>query len=203
MAFFETIETFRSLPSTNDYLKRFLDQGRPRAVRARRQTAGKGQYGRTWHSALDQGLYLSMLVFPAWPAAQADWLNLAAMAAVLDTLRSQGGPELDLSLKRPNDILAGGRKLCGILSELSSQQERILWAIVGVGLNLRQRRFPKDLRRPATSLLLEGVRSIDDEALASSLLDRFQHYYRQIEDDGGEDLRGRLAAEPSWPADPR
>ncbi|HSR50738.1 MAG TPA: biotin--[acetyl-CoA-carboxylase] ligase [Acidobacteriota bacterium] len=195
---FETVETFDSLPSTNDYLKRFLQEGRPRAVRARQQTAGKGQYGRTWHSVRDEGLYLSMLVFPPWSAGHAEWLNLAAMASVLDALRSHGGQELDLAVKRPNDILAGGRKLCGILTELSSQQDRILWAIVGTGLNLRQGSFPPGLRRPATSLALEGVDPIDEAALAETLLERFAFYYRQLEQQGQEAIRRRLAAESSW-----
>jgi BirA family biotin operon repressor/biotin-[acetyl-CoA-carboxylase] ligase len=133
-------------------------------VVARRQSAGRGRTGRAWHSADEGGLYLSLLLRGFADARAAAGLTLAAGIGVSDAARTLGVP--DLALKWPNDLLAGGRKLAGILTEWLPEGA----AVVGVGFNAAQERFPDDLAALAVSASLAAGRPIStDEALAALL----------------------------------
>lgn len=172
-------ETLDSVGSTNDYLKLFVDEGRSRAVRSCAQTAGRGRNGRTWVSAQDEGLYASFLIFPDWPVAQAEALNMISVLAVIETIREMGPHLGDLvAAKRPNDVLIRGRKVCGVLVELGSQSGRIQWAVAGIGLNLDQTAFPPMGRHlyPPTSLRIEGV-EVDGPGFA---FQRLTHHLRAL-----------------------
>jgi len=146
-------------------------------VVARRQTAGRGRTGREWHSADEGGLYLSVLLRGFADARSAAGLTLAAGLGVYDAARALGVP--DLTLKWPNDLLAGGRKLAGILTEWLPEGA----AVVGVGFNAAQQRFPDDLASLAVSASLAAGRPISlDEALAalfSSLESAFDSFRAQ------------------------
>jgi BirA family biotin operon repressor/biotin-[acetyl-CoA-carboxylase] ligase len=152
-----------AVDSTNDYVRRFIPQRRPRVVLAAAQTAGRGRFGRFWHSPAGAGLYVSYLVFPEWDASRSPLLNVVASLAVVRTLRRLSS-RLDLRIKEPNDVLVGGRKIAGILVELATLGTRIDWAVVGIGVNVGQTAFPEDLPS-ATSLALEGVSAQPGELL--------------------------------------
>ncbi len=142
--------------STNDYLKKFVGDGHPRAVCANRQTSGRGQYGKVWFSPPGEGLYASYLTYPGLSLSESELLHQIASVAVLNTIRGTGGDGLELNIKAPNDVYIGQRKVCGILVEIGSQEQSILWAIIGIGINVAQKVFPPDLSSRATSLLIEG-----------------------------------------------
>jgi len=123
---------------------------------AHSQSAGRGQWGRSWHSAPGGGLYASFVLLPASlpPAAG---LSVAAGLALLDTVRSLGLARA--GLKWPNDLLVGPAKLGGILVESRGLDPARPSYVLGVGLNVGQRSFPAELvaERPVTSLALEGL----------------------------------------------
>lgn len=158
---FSTIDFLEEVGSTNDYLKQFIDQGEPKAVVARAQQAGKGQYGRSWHSPPDLGLYASYLVFPGWETEKAFYLNQITSLAVVGLLRRFSSGRCLPTVKEPNDVLIGARKVAGALTELGSQENRIQWAVAGVGVNLSHSGFPPDLETTATSLKLEAGVDVD------------------------------------------
>ena len=112
-----TILRFDSLPSTNTEAARQAALGAPEGlcVLAREQTAGRGRRERNWVSPKDVGLYLSVVLRPSLEARAWPLITLAAALAVRDALEEACGLEADI--KWPNDLLAGGRKLCGILAE--------------------------------------------------------------------------------------
>lgn len=176
---FERFELLQSVASTNDYLKAFTADGVSRAVRAQEQTGGKGRSGKSWLSEAGQGLFVSYLVFPGWHPRQAPYFIQIASLAVIDSIRECGGDRLDLRIKPPNDIYIGRRKVCGILTEMSTFRERIQWAIVGIGVNLFQSSFPKPLHESATSLHIEGLEPDADE-LCRRLTSRFEEHYRSV-----------------------
>jgi len=109
------------------------------------------------------------------------FLNMLSGLAVVRTIQEQSASNLQLKLKRPNDILLEGKKVAGILTETSSLHDQILWAIVGIGVNLYQRAFPKDLCQEATSLSLEGVIVGHRLDFCDSLTRQFERLYRQLE----------------------
>jgi BirA family biotin operon repressor/biotin-[acetyl-CoA-carboxylase] ligase len=127
------VHLYDSLPSTNSQLWQLANTGAGAGtvVIARQQHAGKGQRGRQWHSP-PGGLYLSLLLEPDWPVAQAAQLTFASAWGVATALNQLG---LAVRLKWPNDLVVGHRKLGGILTETRIESDRIATAIVGVGLN--------------------------------------------------------------------
>lgn len=152
---------------------------------AEEQSAGRGRYGRSWYSPAQKGLYVSYLLFPRWPAQHAANLNELASLAVLASIRGFGEPAVGLTIKLPNDVLIGGRKVCGILTEVSTMKNRLAWAIVGIGVNLYQRHFPNELVGKATSLALEGVTVRDRLAFCERLTEWIEHYYRRFDSGHG------------------
>src|SRR5918998_799864 len=146
-----TILRFDSLPSTNTEAARQAALGAPEGlcVVAREQTAGRGRRERSWASPKDAGLYLSVVLRPALEARLWPLLTLAAALAVRDALGEACGLEADI--KWPNDLLAGGRKLCGILAE-TAEGTRGRAVVLGVGVNLNGRAFPEELSDTATSV---------------------------------------------------
>jgi BirA family biotin operon repressor/biotin-[acetyl-CoA-carboxylase] ligase len=172
-----TILRFDSVASTNDVARELAASGAPEGicVLAREQTAGRGRQGRTWASPLGEGLYLSVILRPTIRAAQSPVLTLAAAVAVAETL------ELDFQvpadIKWPNDVMASGRKICGILVESAIERDRLQYAVMGIGLNVAQRAFPDEISRFATSLLIETGRSISPDDIVNPLLERLTAWY--------------------------
>jgi BirA family biotin operon repressor/biotin-[acetyl-CoA-carboxylase] ligase len=158
--------------STNDEARRLAEEGAPggTVVVARRQSAGRGRHGRSWHSPAGTGLYLSYLHRSRLEAARLPGLTLDAAAVVADLCRAEGlAPEV----KWPNDVLIRGKKIGGILCELvgGSPSPAVVptlgaAVVIGVGLNLNDRMFPEELVDRATSLRLETGREADVEAWA-------------------------------------
>ncbi len=136
------------------------------------QSAGKGRLDRVWEAPPDTCLAVSVLVTPQRPLAAWGWLSVLAGMAVADTLRTVAG--LDAGLKWPNDALVGGRKICGILSEVVNTHPRPS-AVVGMGLNVAL--TEQDLPVPtATSVRLAGSDATATE-LAIGLLAALEHWY--------------------------
>jgi len=122
------------------------------------QTRGRGRRGRDWHSPAGAGLYASVLLRPELQPQAAPPLAFAAAVAVAEALEET----LDLSprLKWPNDVQLGGRKVCGILLEMSAEPERVAFVVCGIGLNVNAQTLPQELEHRATSLRLEVGRPV-------------------------------------------
>jgi BirA family biotin operon repressor/biotin-[acetyl-CoA-carboxylase] ligase len=177
---FKQFDYLHRVDSTNDYLKSYVEEGETRMVVAREQTSGKGRGDRSWYSPPEEGLYLSYLLYPGWQVERSPFLSMLTGLAVVQAIREEGPSGLQIKLKRPNDILIAGKKVGGILIELSSMQDRILWAIVGIGVNLYQKDFPEDLPCP-TSLAQEGVTVSNPLDFCDRLTGQFERLYRQLE----------------------
>src|SRR5947209_14712523 len=139
-----TILRFDSLPSTNTEAARQALLGAPEGlcVVAREQTAGRGRQQRAWASPKDAGLYFSIVLRPQTDARVWPLVTLAAALAVSDALAESCALETDI--KWPNDLLAGGRKLCGILAE-TFETPRGRAVVLGVGVNLANSAFPPEV----------------------------------------------------------
>jgi BirA family transcriptional regulator, biotin operon repressor / biotin---[acetyl-CoA-carboxylase] ligase len=172
-----TLLRFDELASTNDYARELAIQGVKEgvAVIARKQTAGKGRQGRNWASPIDEGLYLSILLRPQTTPAQGSLITLASAIAVTETLRIDFQAPADI--KWPNDVLLNGRKVCGILVESSIENNRLQYAILGIGVNLAQKAFPAELQKTATSLFIETQMEITPDEFLHPLLARLNHWY--------------------------
>lgn len=149
---------FDSIDSTNDEARRQAEVGAPEGtvVRAVRQTAGRGRSGRSW-SSTDGNLHCSVLLRPGMPAAVAAQASLVTGVAVTAAL-TELAPSLAFGCKWPNDVLCGGRKLCGVLLEAGGADgANPEWVVVGIGVNVATAPDLPDLIHPATSLQAEGA----------------------------------------------
>ena len=176
--FGRSLSVFKSVDSTNEEAKRQAAQGAPHGAvfLAERQTGGKGRLGRHWDSPPGEGVWMSLLLRPAGPPAEASVLTLLAGLAVCNALRGECG--CDAWIKWPNDIVAGGKKLCGILTEVAAEMDRIHWAVVGIGLNANQGAFPDEIAWKATSLRLETGRRVERSAVLRRILLELEEAYR-------------------------
>jgi BirA family biotin operon repressor/biotin-[acetyl-CoA-carboxylase] ligase len=164
------LRRFDKVGSTNDIAKELARQGAAEgtAVVADRQTAGRGRLQRTWASPKGKGIYLSIILRPAISLNQAPQLTMLTAVAVAQAIRQVTG--LKARTKWPNDVLINGKKVCGILTEVSAQGANLRFAVVGIGINvlMTQDDLPEQVRDSATSLAIE-LRHREGEAPAESV----------------------------------
>jgi BirA family biotin operon repressor/biotin-[acetyl-CoA-carboxylase] ligase len=167
--------------STNDVTR---DQGRKGerggfVVAASRQTLGRGRLGRTWESPSDRGLYVSILLRPDLASAEAGKLTVLSSVAVVDAVETISGQRP--KIKWPNDLVMNGRKLAGLLIETEPKGNRLAFAVVGIGLNVRQgtEDFSPEVRNLATSLYLATGQLYRRADLLVALLHALEHRLAQ------------------------
>ncbi|HEY0080135.1 MAG TPA: biotin--[acetyl-CoA-carboxylase] ligase [Pyrinomonadaceae bacterium] len=179
-----TIFHFDSLPSTNTETARQAAQGAAEGlcIVAREQTRGRGRRERMWASPKDAGLYFSIVLRPRLEAGRWPLLTLAAALAVADALRE--ACEVEPDIKWPNDILARGRKLCGILAETVETPEGRA-CVVGIGINLSRKAYPPELKDSAISIEEIKGTTPEREALLASLVRAIGERYARLQDSGG------------------
>jgi BirA family biotin operon repressor/biotin-[acetyl-CoA-carboxylase] ligase len=172
-----TLLRFDSVSSTNDVARDLAASGTPEGlcVVAREQTAGRGRQGRSWSSPPGEGLYLSLILRPDIKAGDSAVITLAAAVAVVESLNEDFRVAADI--KWPNDVLASGRKICGILVESALENDRLQYAVMGIGVNVAQRVFPAEICESATSLLIETGRVVAPEDFLKPLLKRLEKWY--------------------------
>jgi BirA family biotin operon repressor/biotin-[acetyl-CoA-carboxylase] ligase len=184
-SFHVTILQYDSLPSTNTEAVRQAVAGAAEGlcVVAREQTAGRGRRERVWVSPKDAGLYFSTVLRPRLEAASWPLVTFAAALATRDALREACGLETDI--KWPNDLLAGGRKVCGILAE-TCETVRGRACVVGIGINLSDAAFPPEIAARATSVAAETGEPTEREALLAALTCHLARRYERLQEPGGE-----------------
>ncbi len=152
----QVLHWHEEIGSTSDRAKELAEGGAEHGevVIAEAQTAGRGRRGRTWVSPARKNLYFSVVLRPDLPPARAPELTLVASVALCDALRQAG---VQAGIKWPNDLLASGKKIGGVLTELAAEPDRVHWVVIGAGVNVNARPedFPEELRAEATSVLIE------------------------------------------------
>lgn len=168
---------YPEIASTNSIAMNAAQAGAPEGsvFLADQQTAGKGRNGHGWHSEPGAAILVSVILRPQIATAQALWLSLMAGVAVHDAIARTIGVECDL--RWPNDLLIAGKKVCGILTELSSDADQLRCAVVGIGINVNQQLFPAEIASIATSLRQQTDKSWPRDELLSALLESLQAEY--------------------------
>jgi BirA family biotin operon repressor/biotin-[acetyl-CoA-carboxylase] ligase len=146
---------------------------------AEEQLAGRGRGAHTWHSERSTGIYCSVILRPQLPPSEALIISLAAALAVRAAVR-EIAPQLLADLKWPNDVLLGGKKFCGILTEMTSEATRVRYLVVGIGINVNQLKFPAALSEIATSLRIETRAEWSRVELCAALLKSLDQEYRNL-----------------------
>jgi BirA family transcriptional regulator, biotin operon repressor / biotin---[acetyl-CoA-carboxylase] ligase len=164
---------------------------------AEEQLAGRGRGANSWQSPRSTGIYCSVVVRPALPPSEVLVLSLAAGLAVRSAIE-QVDSRVVVDLKWPNDVLISGKKVCGILTEMNAEATRVRYIVVGVGINVNQTTFPKELS--ATSLRLATGSEWSRVEVVAALLKSLDREYRQLleDSDARESILRRFAENSSW-----
>jgi len=170
----------KSIDSTNLRARALARDGASEGsvVVADSQTGGRGRMRRTWVSPPGANLYCSIVLRPPVPSLRMPEIPLIAAAAIHSAIAAEC-PGLDIFIKWPNDIIAGGRKLCGILCEMESEPDFTHFVVVGFGLNINLDPIPEELQDIATSIAVETGHTSSRARMLAAVLNRFEQLYRE------------------------
>jgi BirA family biotin operon repressor/biotin-[acetyl-CoA-carboxylase] ligase len=176
------IQVFEQTTSTNDVIEKLARDGVKEGVVvfAESQTRGRGRLGRKWISPARKGLWFSILLRPDLRPQETTQLTVASATALRRAIQSETG--LKPEIKWPNDILIGGKKVAGILTELSAELDKVRCVILGIGIdvNLDAGELPAELKKTATSLKIETGETVSRAELAAAILRELDFDYARI-----------------------
>ena len=179
----------QEVTSTNTLAMGLAADGAPEGtvVIAETQTSGRGRLGRKWISPKGN-LYLSVVLRPNIPIHKAPLITLTGAVAVASAIRTTCG--LEAGIKWPNDILIAGKKVCGLLTEMSAEQDRIRHIVLGIGVdvNMEMGELPPDVRSLSTTLAEEAGKKINRTALFHQVLRDLEHWYQKFLGNEGDVL---------------
>ena len=176
------IQHFAEIDSTNNYAKKIASEGcaHGTVVVADRQTMGRGRIGRQWQSDSADGLWFSIVVRPELEPENIQVITLATSVAVVEAIKETQG--IICGIKWPNDIILDGRKLGGILTELSAEPGHVNYVVVGIGINVNQdlEHFDYEIRQKAVSLKMYDNKPVQRSKLLGSILTSFEKLYKSV-----------------------
>ena len=168
------IIVLESVGSTNDYIKenaqKLMDGT---VVTTREQTKGKGRLGRVWKNKKDDDISFSFILRPELSPMEVSAITPLCGLAVAKGLNEYF--DFDAKIKWPNDIIVGNKKICGMLTEMSCEFDRLEYLVVGIGVNVMSKAFPEEIAHKATSCVLQSDKEINKNQLLAVIL-------KQIED---------------------
>ncbi len=165
-------------------------------VIAEEQTAGRGRLGRQWYSEKSSGIYCSIILRPPLSPVAAPILTLLAGVAAHHAVRSITG--LNVDIRWPNDLLVNGKKVCGILTEMKAELDRLHMVVLGIGINVNHSAMPEELREIATSLAMEGGRRYSRLQILTELLREVERYYHRLLKEGNSAIVREWSAASSY-----
>ena len=189
----ERIDYCAVIDSTNVRARTIADEGAPEGtiVVAETQLKGKGRRGRSWFSPAGEGIYVSVILRPRVPPSEAPQLVLMAAVAAAEALLAHAA--LPVSVKWPNDILVGGKKIAGILTEMRLDGDRIDHVVIGMGVNVNTpaEGLPPEIAAIATSLRAETGRTFSRAGLLRTYLEKLEGWYALFRERRFEPIRER------------
>jgi BirA family transcriptional regulator, biotin operon repressor / biotin---[acetyl-CoA-carboxylase] ligase len=181
------------IDSTNSYAKSIISKdSEGTLIWAGSQTHGRGRWGKNWHSKPGQSLLFSVIIKPL-AGVEVFFLQLVGCIAAMEGIRKS--MDLPIRIRWPNDLYLNGKKLGGILAETASRAHAVNSAVLGVGLNLYQKRddFPEWLQDEAISLSMAGRTDINPSRLLADILSCLEQEYDALREGGLETLLRRWA----------
>jgi BirA family biotin operon repressor/biotin-[acetyl-CoA-carboxylase] ligase len=181
---------FPEIPSTNSYAMDVLSKTSPpegTCIFADYQSAGRGQIGRYWHSEAGKNILISYIFYPEFlDLSHQFYLNIVSGLALLESVKPIY-PEV--TLKWPNDLYAGDRKLAGILVQNVLRGQHIRATVIGFGLNVNQLHFPNEIPNPVSLAQITGS-FIDMQTFRRQLSKKLEQYYLALKTGGYHELKG-------------
>lgn len=173
--------------STNNYAKRLAEDGEKAdtLIVSDSQSAGRGRKGRSFASLKGKGIFMTLLKHPKLEPQKASMITIvAAMAAREGILNATG---LSCNIKWPNDIIYDGKKVCGILTEMSAEMQNINYVVIGIGINTSNESFSDDIKDVAVSIKMAGKNTIKRSSIIAETVKSFDKYFEEFEKTGNLD----------------
>lgn len=172
-----TVYFAEEIDSTNTWAKRLAEDGAPHGTLAAAdvQTAGRGRRGREWDTPKGTNISMTLILRPDLEPENASMLTIVMGLSVAQGLQDLA--KVPASIKWPNDVVLNGRKICGILTEMSAQIDYINYVVTGTGINVNQTSVPKELEDKATSLRIETGRMFRRAEVIQAILKRYAENY--------------------------
>ena len=182
--FIKKIVYYEETDSTNIRARKLAEEGASDGtlVVTDFQSAGRGRRGRMWVSPSGTGIFMSLILRPDILPSSASMLTLVAALAVYDGIKEMTG--LETVIKWPNDIVAEGKKLCGILTEMSAELEGIHYVVTGIGINANMTEFPEEVGEAATSLRILTGGPVRRSRLIAAVMKAYEEYYEKFKSCG-------------------
>ena len=171
---------YESTGSTNVDAKRLLEEGASEGVLVvgGEQKQGRGRRGRSWQSPPGTNIYMTLGLRPEFQPDLAPMVTLIDAMAVAKAVEETCG--LKTPIKWPNDVVIDGRKICGILTEMSAETGYIHYVVIGTGINVNIREFPEEIRDTATSLCIEKGEKVLRAPIIAGTMESFEAYYEKF-----------------------
>ena len=167
--------------STNTQAKSLGEGDAPNGtlVVAGKQESGRGRRGRSFESPAGTGIFMTLLLRPEIEPQNASMLTLVSALAVAKGIEYM--VDLPVQIKWPNDIVINGKKVCGILTEMSAQMDYVNYIVIGIGINVGNEEFPEEIKDVATSIYLESGKHVNRAMLIEKIWEEFEDYYELYE----------------------
>lgn len=167
--------------STNTQAKSLGEGDAPNGtlVVAGKQESGRGRRGRSFESPAGTGIFMTLLLRPEIEPQNASMLTLVSALAVAKGIEHM--VDLPVQIKWPNDIVINGKKVCGILTEMSAQMDYVNYIVIGIGINVGNEELPEEIKDVATSIYLESGKHVNRAMLIEKIWEEFEDYYELYE----------------------
>lgn len=177
---------FDSISSTNDIIREYAQRGEGEGLIAiaEEQTKGRGRMGRKWETPKGVAIAMSMLLRPNLSPQYVPSITSVIAVSVVEALRITTG--FDVKIKWPNDIVLDGKKLCGILTEMSAEMDVVNHVIIGMGMNVNQEFFEDGIKEVAVSLKSYSRNKFDRKLILAEILNIFEGNYEIFKSQGIE-----------------
>lgn len=186
----DNIYTYEQVDSTNIIAKRMAAQGQAEGsfIIAEEQIKGRGRMDRNWLSPSGKGVWISFILRPDILPMKASEITFVVAVGIMEGIKAHTG--LDVKIKWPNDLLLNNKKICGILTEISAEIERIKYIVAGVGINVAQKKedFPDEIKEKASSLERELGQKINRNQLIQNVIEEMERVYFLYREEGFEKI---------------
>ena len=175
----QTVHFVKRTDSTNLVAKRRADKGLPHGTLAvaEYQSAGRGRLGRSWQVPRGTSVMMSLLLLPEFEPKYASMLTIVMGLSVAQAVKKMG---FDATIKWPNDVVVSHKKICGILTEMAVEGNKIRNVVIGVGINVNIKKFPEEMADKATSLYLEAGHEFDRSVVPGLVMEAFEKNYEKF-----------------------
>ncbi|AYO30210.1 biotin--[acetyl-CoA-carboxylase] ligase [Biomaibacter acetigenes] len=174
----DRIYYYSTIGSTNSEAKRLAQEGASHGtlIIAEEQTRGKGRMGRVWTSPRGTGIWVSIVLKPQIMPSEAPKLTMLTAVAVTEAITEKIG--ISAGIKWPNDVLIDGKKVCGILTEMSAETDVVNYVVIGTGINVNNDIFPDEIKDTAISLKIAAGNAVDRIQILAGFLERLEYHYK-------------------------